>query len=155
MSRSVNLSASSPQQGATISHFYKQTIFEKMQQGQLLHFEKERIHGDWASFSLGPFLSVDKKRCQRQIIYFCRRSVIKVFAPTGFLWPPITVEIIIIGQQSLFFQWQRMQRKICLWEMFWGQTSVEIRKTFFVAPKNTVCCLTWTSVFPSTDVNVF
>ena len=67
--------------------------------GQLLHFEKERIHGDWASFSLGPFLSVDKKRCQRQIIYFCRRSVIKVFARKGFLWPPITVEIIIIGPQ--------------------------------------------------------
>ena len=74
---------------------------EKEHQGQLLHFEKERIHGDWASFSLGPFLSVKKKRCQRQIIYFCRRSVIKVFAPTGFLRPPITGEIIIIGPQSL------------------------------------------------------
>ena len=74
---------------------------EKMQQGQLLHFEKERIHGDWASFSPWPFLSVKKKRCQRQIIYFCRRSVIKVFAPTGFLRPPITVEIIIIGPQSV------------------------------------------------------
>jgi len=70
---------------------------EKDQQGQLLHFEKERIHRHWASFSLGPFLWVDKKRCQRQIIYFCRRSVIKVFAPPGFLLPPITVEIIIIG----------------------------------------------------------
>ena len=75
---------------------------EKEQQGLLiLHFEKERIHGDWASFSPGPFLSVKKKRCQRQIIYFCRRSVIKVFAPTGFLQPPITVEIIIIGPQSV------------------------------------------------------
>ena len=115
---------------------------EKEQQGLLiLHFEKERIHGDWASFSPGPFLSVKKKRCQRQIIYFCRRSVIKVFAPPGFLWPPITVEIIIIGQQSLFFQWQRMQRKICLWEMFWGQTSTRIRKTFTSPPRT--LCVVW------------
>ena len=105
MSRSVNLSASPPQQGATISHFYKQRIFEKEQWKDATRttftFWEGADTRRLGQLFFGPFLWVDKKRCQRQIIYFCRRSVIKVFAPTGFLWPPITVEIIIIGPQSV------------------------------------------------------
>ena len=59
-------------------------------------------HGDATrpSFLCGISCGWIKKRCQRQIIYFSRRSVIKLFAgtpQTGFLRSPITVEIIIIG----------------------------------------------------------
>ena len=117
---------------------------EKEQQGLLiLHFEKERIHGDWASFSLGPFLSVDKKRCQRQIIYFCRRSVIKVFAPPGFLWPPITVEIIIIGPQSvaLLSMTKNAKKDLSVGNVLRANID-ENKKNIYVSPKNTMCCLT-------------
>ena len=70
---------------------------------QMWKSEKDEKHWDATrpSFLCGIFCLWIKKRCQRQIIYFSRRSVIKVFArtpQTDFLCSPITVEIIIIGQ---------------------------------------------------------
>ena len=103
--------------------FWHLFFLEKLIWNNEKEFQYDWKHRDATRpcFFCGLFCGWIKKRCQRQIIYFSRRSVIKVFAPTpqtAFLRSPITVEIIIIGRLApllVFFQWQeKMQSKICL-----------------------------------------
>ena len=111
MSKSVNLSSSSPTPNNNDNLTFKRnktlTVFWKIRSWKIFEIMRRSSfydgkHGDATGLSClcGIFCGRIKKRCQRQIIYFSRRSVIKVFArtpQTGFLRSPITVEIIIIG----------------------------------------------------------
>ena len=119
MSKSVSLSSSSLPPTTKIKFWEflgkphnfegKKTFWHFFLEKLIWNNEKE-FQYDWKHrdatrpcFFCGLFCGWIKKRCQRQIIYFSRRSVIKVFAPTpqtAFLRSPITVEIIIIGQQA-------------------------------------------------------
>ena len=118
MSKSVSLSSSSlppttkiifweflgkPHNFKGKKTFWHLFFLEKLIWNNEKEFQYDWKHRDATRpcFFCGLFCGWIKKRCQRQIIYFSRRSVIKVFAPTpqtAFLRSPITVEIIIIGR---------------------------------------------------------